>query len=356
MIISRTPFRISFFGGGTDYPAWYAREEGIVLSTTIDKYCYLHCRRLPPFFGIKHRIVWSYIEAVSSMSDILHPAVREGMRYLGFDDSVGLEIQHQGDLPARSGMGSSSSFAVGLVHALTTLRGENLDRHELALKAIELEQDILKESVGSQDQVAAAYGGFNTISFRGNHEISVRPVSAPEANVRRLEDSLMLFYSGVSHHSSQSAQKTIESLKPKEAMLRRMRQMVYEAADILRRSVNPDDFGRLLHESWMTKRELTSFMTTPLIDEIYAKAMRNGALGGKLLGAGGRGFLIFYVPPEKQAAVREALAHFIHVPFRFENQGSVILYRNPNSAPLISDLRQDHPPQLVERAASRLPS
>ena len=164
MIISKTPYRISFFGGGTDYPEWYRKEGGAVLSTTIDKYCYLSCRYLPPFFNIKHRVVWSHIETVSSISEILHPAVREGLRFLGFDDSVGLEIHHQGDLPARSGIGSSSSFTVGLIKALTALRGQMISKYDLARSAIELKQNVLKENVGSQDQVAAAYGGFDSPS------------------------------------------------------------------------------------------------------------------------------------------------------------------------------------------------
>ena len=334
MIISRTPYRISFFGGGTDYPAWYANEEGLVLSTSINKYCYLHCRYLPPFFGIKHRVIWSYIEQVSSVSEILHPAVREGMKYLGFDDTLGLEIQHQGDLLARSGVGSSSSFAVGLIHALTALRGEMITKEALTDKARILEQDVLNEKVGSQDQVAAAHGGFNVISFRGQHEIDVEPVKIPAASRARLEDCLMLFYSGISRHGSKSAQETIEALASKTASLRRMRQMVRQALDILKNPSGVDDFGRLLNESWLLKRELTRSMSTVLIDDMYDKAIQHGALGGKLLGAGGRGFMIFYVPPERQTEVKEALIPYLHVPFKFENQGSVIIYRDPNSLPV----------------------
>ena len=196
MIVSRTPYRMSFFGGGTDYPQWYLKEGGAVLSTTIDKYCYISCRYLPPFFNIKHRVVWSHIETVNTISEILHPAVREGLRYLEFDDSVGLEIHHQGDLPARSGIGSSSSFSVGLIHALTALQGQTIEKHEIALRAIELEQDRLKEHVGSQDQMAAAHGGLNVIRFDRSGDIQVEPVAAPSSRVQELQSRLVLLYAG----------------------------------------------------------------------------------------------------------------------------------------------------------------
>ena len=203
MIISKTPYRISFFGGGTDYPSWYLKEGGVVLSTTIDKYCYISCRILPPFFDLKHRIVWSHIENVSSISEILHPAVREGLQYLGFDDHTGLEIHHQGDLPARAGMGSSSAFVVGLIKALLAIKGEIIDRHELALRAIELEQEILKENVGSQDQIASSYGGFNMISFSKGGKIQVDPVTVTPGCIHKLEEHLMLFYTGSTRFTSE---------------------------------------------------------------------------------------------------------------------------------------------------------
>jgi len=331
MIISRTPFRISFFGGGTDYPVWYLKEGGAVLSTTIDKYCYITCRILPPFFNIKHRIVWSHIETVSSISEILHPAVREGLRYLGFDDSVGLEIHHQGDLPARSGMGSSSSFSVGLIKALKGLRGELIGKHELALKAIEFEQNILKENVGCQDQVAAAYGGFNSIRFLQNGDIQVEPVTVASSRIKTLESRLLLFYTGNTRFASEVASKVMASIPKKGNLLRRLYSMVDEGLSILGSERDLDDFGRLLHEAWMVKRKINDIVSNNVIDEIYDTAMKHGALGGKLLGAGASGFIVFYVPQEKQRAVIEALPHYLHVPFKFKNEGSTIIYYNPKS-------------------------
>lgn len=332
MIISKTPYRISFFGGGTDYPAWYLKEGGAVLSTTIDKYCYISCRFLPPFFNIKHRVVWSHIETVSTISEILHPAVREGLRFLDFDDSVGLEIHHQGDLPARTGIGSSSSFTVGLIKALTALRGQLVGKHDLALKAIELEQNILKENVGSQDQVAAAYGGFNVIHLFQNGDIRVEPVTIPVSRISELESRLLLFYTGTSRVASEIAANIIANFQNRQAVLHQMRCMVDQALSILNSHENLDSFGKLLHENWMLKRELSSEVTTPLIDDIYKTAIENGALGGKLLGAGNTGFIVFYVPPEKQASVKQALSAYLHVPFKFENEGSTLIYYNPNDS------------------------
>ena len=326
MIISRTPFRISFFGGGTDYPAWYLEEGGAVLSTTIDKYCYISCRFLPPFFNIKHRIVWSHIETVSTISEILHPAVREGLRFLGFDDSVGLEIHHQGDLPARAGMGSSSSFAVGLIKALTALRGQMINKHDLALKAIELEQNVLKEHVGSQDQVAAAYGGLNVIHFSPNGDFQVEPVTIPASRITELQSRLLLFYTGTSRLASEVAADVVANLQSKQEVLRQMRSFVDQAVSLLNGNGSLDDFGRLLHENWKLKCQQSEFITNPIVDGIYKTAIEHGALGGKLLGAGGSGFIVFYVPPERQPHVKEALSGYLHVPFRFESEGCRLIY------------------------------
>lgn len=331
MIISRTPYRISFFGGGTDYPAWYRKEGGAVLSTTIDKYCYISCRYLPPFFNIRHRIVWSHIETVNTISEILHPAVREGLRYLGFDDSVGLEIHHQGDLPARSGIGSSSTFSVGLIKALTALRSQMIGKHELALKALQLEQEVLKESVGSQDQVAAAYGGINVIRFLANDSIQVEPLTISKERTRQLENNLLLLFTGSSRMGGEIAKEVIASLAEKAMQLRQLRQMVDEAVAILMGDGSLDDFGRLLHEAWMIKRGLASGVTNSSVDEVYQKALHHGALGGKLLGAGSKGFMLFYVPIEKQKGLMQALSNFLWVPVRFEWEGSTtIYYDNPN--------------------------
>jgi len=326
MVISKTPYRISFFGGGTDYPTWYLKKEGAVLSTTIDKYCYITCRTLPPFFPHKYRVVWSHIEHVSAVSEILHPAVKAGLRFLGLDNSLGLEITHQGDLPARSGMGSSSSFAVGLIKALTAFQGKMIGKHEIALKAIELEQSVLKENVGSQDQVAAAYGGFNVIRFSSEGDIRVEPITISPERISELDLRLMLFYTGTSRFASEVAGSVIASLEKKQDVLLQMQNMVDEAVSILSGEGSLDDFGKMLHESWMLKRSVSDVISNSTIDKIYNTAIEHGALGGKLLGAGSSGFMAFYVPPEKQTDVREALYGYLHVPFRFENDGSSIIY------------------------------
>jgi D-glycero-alpha-D-manno-heptose-7-phosphate kinase len=326
MIISKTPYRISFFGGGTDYPDWYLKEGGAVLSTTIDKYCYISCRVLPPFFAIKHRIVWSHIEVVSSISEILHPAVREGLSFLGFDDSIGLEIHHQGDLPARAGMGSSSAFSAGLIKAMTKLRGQLIDKHELALKALELEQEVLKENVGSQDQVAVAYGGFNVIHFAQDGSIRVEPVTLAPARLREFENRLLLFYTGTSRIASQVAAGVIANFHQTQDVLRQMRKKVDKALSILNGEEDLDAFGELLHENWLLKRQLSSEVSNSVIDNVYQTALEHGALGGKLLGAGSSGFMIFYVPPDQQQDVIESLSGYLHVPFKFETEGSHIVY------------------------------
>ncbi len=328
MIISRTPYRISFFGGGTDYPDWYLKQGGAVLSTSIDKYCYLICRLLPPFFDVRHRIVWSHIETVNTISEILHPAVREGLRYLEFDDSLGIEIHHQGDLPARSGIGSSSSFSVGLINGLLALRGESIDAHSLALKAIELEQDILEESVGSQDQMAAAHGGLNVMRFREDGSINVEPVDLPQARIAELESYMMLIYTGTSRLATEVALRVTTNFHNKMAPLTRMRHMVDEGVSLLQGNSNLDDFGELLHEGWTLKRSLADGVTTPQIDEIYEAARTQGAIGGKLIGAGGAGFMLLFAPPEKHGKVQQALDRYLKVPFSLEHTGSTIIYND----------------------------
>jgi D-glycero-alpha-D-manno-heptose-7-phosphate kinase len=331
MIISRTPYRISFFGGGTDYPTWYEKEGGAVLSTTIDKYCYISCRYLPPFFAERHRVVWSHIETVATISEILHPAVREGLRFLGFNDAVGLEIQHQGDLPARSGIGSSSSFTVGLIKALTALKGHMIGKHELALKAIELEQRVLKENVGSQDQVAAAYGGLNLIRFLKNGSIQVEAMTVSGDRLRELQSNLLLLYTGSSRLGGEIAASVIAKLHDKSATLNRLRAMVDDGAAILASDQDLNMFGDLLHEAWMLKREMADGVSNKEVDTIYETARKHGAIGGKLLGAGAKGFMLFYVPPDRQQAVMKALTHHLWVPFEFEWEGSMtVYYDNPN--------------------------
>lgn len=329
MIISRTPFRISFFGGGTDYPAWYEDNGGAVLATTINKYCYISCRYLPPFFDHKHRIVYSKIENVKDVSEIQHPAVKAALEFKGVKE--GVEIHHDGDLPARTGLGSSSSFTVGLLHAIYALKGIMPSKQVLASEAIHVERNILKEHVGSQDQVLAAYGGFNKISFNSDHTFQVSPVILNQARLQQLQDHLMLYFTGLSRHASEIAKKQIENTNKKKAELLAMHQMVDEALNILcdgNRSIL--DFGRLLHESWRLKKSLTDAISTPYVDEIYDAAHSAGAVGGKLLGAGGGGFMVFLSRPEEQPKIKERLKGLLLVPFKFETSGSQIVVYQPD--------------------------
>ena len=328
MIITKTPYRISFFGGGTDYPAWYLEHGGAVLSSTIDKYCYLTCRHLPPFFIYRHKVVWSHIEIVSTIPEILHPAVREGLQWMGFDDGTGLEIHHQGDLPARSGMGSSSSFAVGFLKCLSALKGRMISKHELALKAIELEQQVLGETVGSQDQVAAAYGGFNVIQFSPAGDIRVQPLTVAPERIRELEANLMLFYTGTSRLAAQIGADVIHHMEVRHSVLQRMREMVDEAIGILNGHTSINDFGYLLNEGWSLKRQLSGYISNAKIDQIYQRAIDAGALGGKLLGAGGSGFMLFYVPLVDQEEVKASLPEYLHVPVQFEKDGCSVIHYN----------------------------
>lgn len=326
MIITRTPFRISFFGGGTDYPPWFREHGGAVLATTIDKYCYISCRKLPPFFEHKHRIVYSRIENVETIDQIEHPAVREILRWKGIVD--GLEIHHDGDLPARSGLGSSSSFSVGLVNALRAMNGKKSSKKGLASEVIHIEQDLIGENVGSQDQISAAYGGFNKIDFHRDNTFTVEPIIFQEGRKDFLQSHLMLCFTGFSRIASEIAKSKIENLKKKEHELKQMFQMVDEGIGILQNDHHPiEDFGELLHASWQLKRELSDRVSTSEIDEIYEKARKAGAIGGKILGAGGGGFLLLFAKPEIQQSIRDALPNLIHVPFAFENSGSrVVLY------------------------------
>lgn len=327
MIITRTPFRVSFFGGGTDYPEWFRSHGGAVLSTTINKYCYISCRFLPPFFEHRHRIVYSKIENVRDIAAIEHPAVRGVLRWMEWGE--GLEIHHDGDLPARSGLGSSSSFTVGLIHALHALRGRYVSKPELARQAIHVEQVVIREAVGSQDQVAAAYGGLNRIDFRGDDGFEVRPVVLSSDRRLALQSHLMLFFTGLSRLAHEAAKAQIENFAQRRAELERMRAMVDEAIAILHDAQAPlADFGRLLDEGWRCKRSLADRVSTPEIDRLYATALAAGATGGKLLGAGGGGFLLLFVPPPAQADVRAALQGLVHVPFAFDTDGSrVVLYQ-----------------------------
>jgi len=326
MIITKTPFRISFFGGGTDYPAWSRNHGGQVLSATIDKYCYISCRYFPPFFPYKHRIVYSKIETVKEVNEILHPAVKAALQF--FKVEKGLSIHHDGDLPARTGLGSSSAFTVGLLHALHALQNQEISKEELAKEAVHLEQDILKENVGSQDQVAVSYGGFNKITFSQSGEFRVEPVQVNNEQVKELESSLRLYFTGFSRYASEVAKTQIENIQNRERELTLMHTMVDEGIRILNGNKGMEEFGRLLNETWQIKKSLSDKITTPEIDAMYEKAKKAGALGGKLLGAGGGGFLLLLISPEKQQAVRDALHGFLEVSFAFENNGSQIIYKN----------------------------
>lgn len=324
MIISRTPYRISFFGGGTDYPAWYRRHGGAVLASTIDKYCYLTCRYLPPFFEHRLRIVYSKIESCHNIEQVEHPAVREILRYLKIDR--GLEIHHDGDLPARSGMGSSSAFTVGLLHAMYALQGQMPGKQQLAKESIHIEQDRLEETVGSQDQVCAAYGGLNHITFLPNGEISVRPVTLSRHRISELNSHLMLFYTGIKRTASNIAQSYVQDLHTRKRQLRIMKDLVEESLSILSSGQDLIHFGELLHEAWQAKRSLSAQVSNSEVDDLYSQAQAAGAIGGKLTGAGGGGFLLLFVPPEKQSAVKAQLNQLIHVPFEFEFAGSQIIF------------------------------
>ena len=330
MIISRTPFRISFFGGGTDYPVWYDENGGCVLSTSINKYCYITCRYLPPFFGYKYRIVYSLREETQGISEIKHPSVRECLAFINLDK--GVEIHHDGDMPARTGLGSSSSFTVGLLNALYALMGKMVTKKQLALDAIHVEQDMIRENVGSQDQIAAAFGGLNKVGFAKNRNIEVQPVTLNAEKLQLFQDHLMLLFTGFSRTASEIAEEQIKETPNKSKELRDIHAMVDEAIGILNDDkTSLDEFGKLLNESWKLKRSLTSRISTPFIDQIYETAIRAGATGGKLLGAGGGGFMIFFVKPQLQSKVREKLKDLLYVPFKFENLGSQIIYYEPHN-------------------------
>lgn len=326
MIITRTPLRISFFGGGTDYPMWYKENGGAVLSTTINKYCYINCRYLPPFFNHKYRIRYVEREETLNVSEIKHPSVRECLKFSNIEQ--GIEMVHTSDIPARSGVGSSSAFTVGFLHALNALKGKMITKRQLARDAINVEHNLIKENVGAQDQVAVAFGGLNKIEFGGKDEFYVYPITVPREKIELLQSHLMLFFTGFSRNASDIAGEQIKRIPALKSQLQGMRGMVDKAIDILN-SDSSDilDFGRLLHESWQIKRSLTHMISSSEIDVIYATACSAGALGGKLLGAGGGGFILMFAEPQVQPKIKEKLKKILHVPFIFEKLGSqVIMY------------------------------
>jgi D-glycero-alpha-D-manno-heptose-7-phosphate kinase len=328
MVITSTPLRISFFGGGTDYPVWYREHGGAVLATTINKCCYITCRWLPPFFEHHSRISYSKVENVSRNDAIEHPSVRACLRFLEIDE--GVEIHHVADLPARTGLGTSSAFTVGLLLGLYALKEQMRDKHALAADAIHVEQNVVQEAVGSQDQVSAAYGGFNRINFGTDGGIEVKHILAAQNRLAELEQHLALYFTGFSRTASEIATAQLKVTPHKKKELEMMLQLVNEAESTI---TNPnralDEFGRLLHESWQIKRTLTQKISNSNIDEIYEAGCSAGALGGKLLGAGGGGFMLFFVPPERRQALRMRLKKLLCVPFGFSNRGSHVVVYEP---------------------------
>ncbi len=324
MIISRTPFRISFFGGGTDYPGYFKNHPGAVLATTIDKYCYITVRQLPPFFDHKHRIVYSKMERVTGTDEIEHPSVRECLKFMNV--THGVEIHHDSDLPARSGLGSSSSFTVGLLKALYAMQGKIVDSAALFRSAIHVEQDIIHENVGCQDQATAAFGGFNHITFSPQKLADVHPVIAKPKRLEDLCNHLLLFFTGVSRNAHEVAAEQIQNIPRKTNELQDMYRMVGEALKIVGSDGDLLDFGRLLHEAWTLKKSLSSKISSSSIDDVYKLARKSGAVGGKLLGAGGGGFFLVFAKPEDHTKIRFALGHLLYVPFRFESTGSQIIF------------------------------
>jgi D-glycero-alpha-D-manno-heptose-7-phosphate kinase len=329
MIITRTPYRISFFGGGTDYPSWYEQHGGQVLATTIDKYIYISVRYLFPFFPHRIRLVYAKEELGDTVDDLTHPTAREALKLLGLHQD--LEIHYDGDLPARSGMGSSSAFTVGLLNALYAYGGRVVSAHQLARDAIDIEQTRVGDTVGSQDQISAAYGGFNRIQFLTNGEIIVRPVPVDKDRLILFSEYLMLFFTGESRTASDIASSYVSQLESKREHLSNLNSMVDTAIDILCGVGDIEIFGNLLHEGWIEKRALSALISTDAINYLYETARNAGALGGKVLGAGGGGMFLLFAPPDAHAAVKNALSDFLHVPFQLEPFGSQVILGNHGS-------------------------
>lgn len=325
MIITRTPLRISFFGGGTDLPAHYLEHGGAVLSTTIDKYQYITCRRLAPWWEHKHQLRYgSALETVDAIDEIEHPAIRETMRFLEVD--YGLDLHYNTDIPARSGMGSSSAFTVGLVNALHGLAGRMVTKRRLAAEAIHIEQDLIGESVGDQDQIASAFGGLNYITFKRGGGFFVSPITLGKERKQLLENHLVLIFSGFQRYATDIEKEKIKTIDSKADSLRQMSSMTEEALEILTSECDIREFGRLLNRTWELKKSLSSKVSTTSIDQMYETGLANGAIGGKLLGAGGGGFMLFFCEPDKQARLVESLKGYLHIPFHFEENGSQVIY------------------------------
>jgi D-glycero-alpha-D-manno-heptose-7-phosphate kinase len=324
MIITRTPYRVSFFGGGTDYPAWFHEHGGAVLATTIDKYCYLSARYMPAFLGTRYRVMWSKIEAVDRREDIQHAGVRGCLEYLGVD--TGFEINHAGDLPARAGLGSSSSFTVGMLNAMHALNHQPITKAQLAREAIAVEQEVLKETVGIQDQIQCAYGGLNLIRIRTDGTYGIYPLALTRDRTQELQAHLMLFFTGIQRHASEIATEQIKNAKYRINQLTRIMEMPQEGFEILNNGVPIERFGELLNEAWLLKRGMSPLVTNDTVDVAYAQAMAAGAIGGKLLGAGGGGFMLIFARPSDQQRVREAIAPMIEVAVSFEGGGAQVVH------------------------------
>jgi D-glycero-alpha-D-manno-heptose-7-phosphate kinase len=329
MIISRTPFRISFFGGGTDYPSWYKKNKGSVISTTINKYCYINARYLPPFFDYKYCIRYYLREEKKKLDDIKHPSVRECLKLLKI--KAGIEIVHNADLPALSGLGSSSAFTVGLLNAISALEGKMLTKKDLVNNALYIEQKKNKENVGSQDQSSAAFGGLNRIDFGGRAEVLVNPIVLDKSYENILQENLLLIFSGLSRKADDVAKEQISKIELNKEKYKKIYKLVDEAEEILKKKKSLGGFGELLNYQWQLKKSLASNITNNKIDEIYNLAIKNGALGGKLLGAGNGGFMVFYAKKKNHGKILSKLNKFLHVPFRFDYTGSQIIYYSKNN-------------------------
>lgn len=326
MIITQTPFRMSFFGGGTDLESYFKDNKGAVISTTFDKYCYVNVRHLPRFFDYSTELSYSKTERVTSIDDIQHPAIRNAMKMLKMEE---IRLTYEADLPARSGLGTSSSFAVGMLNAFYALKGIYADKKKLADEAIYLERVLCNEAGGWQDQIAASFGGFNRIDF-SEDGYEVTPLIISPKRKRTLNENLMMFFTGFTRFSSDVQKANALDKKDKVKQLQEMYSLVSEAQSVLtdgNRDLN--DFGKLLDVTWKLKRSTGSAVTTSSIDSLYDKGINAGALGGKLLGAGGGGFLVFYVPKEKQPFVKEAMKDLLYIPFEFENGGTRVIYFAP---------------------------
>ena len=321
IVISQTPLRISFLGGGTDFPEWYTKNGGAVLSTTINKYCHIVCVPSYPFYDYKYRIVYSNIEVSNNIEGIKHPVVRGVLK--SYPDTKNIEVHYSGDLPAGAGLGASSAFSVGMINALEKYNGREISKEQLARSAIELEREVLKEVVGCQDQIATSYGGLNHIEFQQGGDFQVNPVFISEERSQQLQDHLMLFFSGIKRRSSTVASSVVQNMTNENCNLKTMKQLVDEGVNILtNESCDLNAFGKLLHTNWQLKRELSQSVSHSVVDEMYSKALKAGAIGGKLLGAGGGGFVLLFVEPERQEKVAQALSSFKRVEFSFETEGS----------------------------------